>query len=365
MDNETTTEKGTALDLLTGGEAVTSQQEQVSGLIKDARDVKEKGVAAAEAGLEASKVRIEGTFGREINSAQQASRSTRRSFAQGSSMGTSTAQFKLMNDTINKTLGDLSSRKEEALANADATAAQQIAQLETNELSFRTQANQQYFQNLLGISGVQQAQEGLELQQRAQEFSEGQSIGSIALQFGLDVEDGETIDSIISRAQPFASKEMKLRLDQMQTSINTQRLQAKEIQSKINNRESLKGMGIDAIAKFAIQSGADPLSLVLDHGVDAIKLDTAIVTQKKVLAAEDVALAIAGGDSAEVIAEDIKNTYGLTTAQVAGMIQKQGGVQLGIGTSQRIFESDFAKSARELTGSRNRQPIQRNILDRF
>lgn len=344
MDNETTTENGTALDILTSEEAVTSQQEQVSELIEDARGVTERGVTAAEAAREAAVLQTEETFDRAIERAESGAISTRRSFAQASAFGTSTAQFKLMNDTVNDNLNDLNKRKNAALASADTSLAQEIARLEANELLFRTNANQQFFQNMLGLAGVQQNQQAFDLSQRAQEFSEGQSIGSIALEFGLDVREGETIDSIIGRAQPFASKERKLRLDQMQASLNTQRLQAQEIQTKISNRESLKGMGIDAIAKFAIQTGADPLALVLDHGVDAVKLDTAIVKQKRVLAAEDVALAIAGGDDADIIAEDIKNKYDLTTAQVAGLIQTAGGVRRVIQPTPEQLAQGFTQT---------------------
>lgn len=261
-----------ALNLMLSDEAVTSEQDNFRDIVNRASGVKESGIDAAEAARKSQLASIEGTFGREERNLERNARDARTAFAQGSSMGTSTAQFKLLNDTINQNLGDIKARKEEARLNSDSNYLAQLNQLEADYLLQKQNASQAMFNNIMQIAGLgQQAtqfnkQFGLQRQQfeqqeRAQQFQQEQAIGSIALQFGLDMQEGESLDSIIDRAAPLVTeqrgldkKEQELRFEQLRASINQSKASANQIRAAAARQEKVSSMTPEAL-KQAVQLG--------------------------------------------------------------------------------------------------------------
>lgn len=256
-----------ALNLMLSDEAVTSEQDNFRDIVNRASGVKDTGIDAAEAARKSQLASIEGTFGREQRNLERNARDARTAFAQGSSMGTSTAQFKLLNDTINQNLGDIKARKEEARLNSDSNYLAQLNQLEADYLLQKQNASQAMFNNIMQIAGLgQQAtqfnkQFGLqarqmELQEQAQQFEQKQALNSVALEFGLEVGEGETMESIINRATPLVQEmrglekqRAELSLQQMRTSIAESNQRMAQVAQARADRKKLEGLTADDIIK--------------------------------------------------------------------------------------------------------------------
>jgi hypothetical protein len=222
-DSTNSTLQDTALSFLTSDRAVSSQQTNMKDIVSRAEKLTGATRDAAEAGRTAALTSADNVFGNDMRSMQTQSDNAYTAFAQSSQMGTSTAQYKLLNDTVQKNMNDIRGRMVEAQQTADYNYYTRLQEAELNEIKIRQDATQQQFQNLLGLAGIQQQKDSFLLQQKAQDFSQKQAIGSIALQFGLDVQEGDTLDSIIGRAAPLATEERQLELDQIRTQIAAQK----------------------------------------------------------------------------------------------------------------------------------------------
>ena len=308
-----------ALNLMLSDEAVTSEQDNFTDIINRAQGVQESGRAAATANLAAQNQSIDNSFGRAERELQRDAGNARAAFAQGSAMGTSTAQFKLLDDTINKNLNDIKSRKEEARLNADSAYLQQLNLLEVQYLEQKQQAGQVMFNNLMQIAGLGQSQSqfnksfGLqarqvELQEQAQQFQQEQALNSVALEFGLELQPGETMESIINRATPIVQEmrglekqQAELSLEQMRSSIATQRAQRAQITQARGDRERLQGVIANLSEqekKTLIQSG-DLNSEVFREAGDAEGLKTLASYQK------DLIIGGATADAVEMFNQDM------------------------------------------------------------
>lgn len=127
--------------------------------------------------------------------------------------------FRNLVDTTDKSLKDLEQRKNELILQNDATAASKIADLQFQALDFQQKAQQQTFSNLLGMANFGIANQQEKRLAEAQTFTEKKAMSDIALQYGLDVKDGDTIDTMTSKAMVFASEEQKVKLAKMQADI--------------------------------------------------------------------------------------------------------------------------------------------------
>lgn len=163
----------------------------------------------------------------------------------------------IFNDT-DKALKDLDLREQEALSTGNSDAAAKIADLKLQQLQFRNQAQQQSFQNLLATSSFalnvsqQKTQEAqfdktFGLQSSAQDFAENKAMSDIALTYGVELKQGDTLDTLIARAKPYASEIQKLALEQTRAQIES--LKASASASRANAAESIanaNGKGLDA-----------------------------------------------------------------------------------------------------------------------
>lgn len=313
MENEevqVNTESGpvesAALDYLLSDEAVSSQRQTASDIISRAEAKTETGQRAAEAGRAAAGSRIEGGFGRDLSSMQRAAGTTRTAFAQSSAFGTSTAQFKLMDETINRNLNDLKQRKEDALLQADASYAAQMDSLMAQELEFRTQANQQMFSNMLGIAGIGQQQQSFRLQERSQQFQQDQAISSIALEFGLEAVDGESLEDVISRAAPRADEARRLQLAQMRSQINAANASLREANARMARNESLDAMDSGDLADLVMRGMLDA-ETALKHGAEPGSIVSAHTDMAEGMAGEDIRAMLMEGNSIDDIIDTVRN----------------------------------------------------------
>lgn len=157
------------------------------------------------------------------------------------------AALRELTGTTDKNLKDLAQRKQELILQNNAAAASKVAEMELKTLEFKQQAEQQVFSNLLGMSNfATQIQQESRLS-KAQTFNERQALSSVALQYGLDVKHGDTLETIITRAAPLASKEQQLKLAKLQSDINLNNVNA----AKAMKGDSTAPIDSDSIDTYA------------------------------------------------------------------------------------------------------------------
>ena len=204
--------------------AIQAQLLGQSGMISSTNSQLESRLNSAIGGIgqarDATGKLIESAYGRERAFQEgQAGLAVQNQLEGRTGFATQMVAFRNLVETTDKNLNDLEQRKQEALLNNDAQAASKMADLQFKALEFQQQAQQQTFSNLLGMAnfGLQSAQE--QRLAKAQSFSEQKSMSDIALQYGIELQPGDTMDSITSKAMVFAGEEQKLRLAKMQSEI--------------------------------------------------------------------------------------------------------------------------------------------------
>jgi hypothetical protein len=251
MDNTTTQPKtgeatgSTATDI--GNDAfiqeMQSQLTAQSGAISSSNTNIESKIAEAIKGVQtankSSAKGIESSYNRQIGETRETgsfqflgAQEQRRGFA------TNVGVLKKINEDTDKNIRDLEQRKQELILQGDSATAEKVAAMQMKALEFKQEAEQNVFSNLLQMSnfGLSVGQFGLakkqeERQQQGQDFVEKQAISNIALEFGIPVQEGDTIDTIAARAAPFADEERKLKLEQVRADIANSRAQtAKALQ---------------------------------------------------------------------------------------------------------------------------------------
>jgi len=333
-----------AMDFLISDDAISSQQLNASDIISQAKGIRDGGVNAANAQRRAQGAGIENTFNTQIGNLNRNASDSRRAFAQGSSMGTSTAQYKVISDTINQNLKELYSARSAAELNADANQLSQINLMEVQYLQQKQQATSNLFSRMMDIAGIRQQQSSFQLQQRQQRFNEKETIGGIALQFGLEVQDGDDIDSIIGRAAPVVQdqiqrikdndtldmeqkraniKNTELQYEQIKASIATQRAQSREIAARINSQKSFSNLP-ESLIVDAAKNGTSPFELI-KLGANPEFVTKGLFLKDAPLAMEDIRAELDdGGRGEEQIALAISEEYpNITQEKAALMVFKE------------------------------------------
>ena len=248
-----TTNQDSALEvlktkLLEGGDMVSSEEtgfEEAIGEIRTSlTEAQEKAEAGIEAGFERQKIETVEVGARRRTSQLEA----RRGFA------TNTALFKQLDEQTEKSIRDLELRKTEALASGQTELATQLANLQLKEIEFKTTQRQQVFTNLLSLAGlgfeeervgfekerlgfeaerlgferetIEIAREELTLQERQVSIAEARQkqeerivVSDIALKFGLEISESDTLDTMIAKAQPFASAQQKMDMEKQKAEL--------------------------------------------------------------------------------------------------------------------------------------------------
>lgn len=277
--------------LLGQSDLISSENTNLENKINEA-------ISSVREGAKASTGAVESAYNREKGYAQErgATQFT-RALEEQRGFATNTAALRQIQEDTNKELKDLEQRKQELILQGQAAAAGQISQLQLQAVQFRQQAQQQVFSNLLGMSnfGLQiQQQRQQEIQfNRQQSFQESSAISNVALTYGLDVRPGDTLQSITTRAMPFASKKQQLELAQMQANIN--KINAEIAQAR---QGSFDGISTSAIAAAARSNPALLGALASKNPQQALQVQGEIDKMEQV-------------DVQQTIAEADKNGYGM------------------------------------------------------
>lgn len=180
-----------------------------------------KAMEGLKSGNESSKKRIESEYQREVGYAEDAiATDITQSREAGRGFALNIGALREITKTGDKKLNDLWQRKEELILTGDAETAKAVSNLALQELQFQQEARQRTFTNLLGMANFASARATEDRLSRAQSFGEKQAISSIALTYGLKLNENDTIDTITARAMPFASEKQRLEISKMKADIN-------------------------------------------------------------------------------------------------------------------------------------------------
>ncbi len=226
----------------------TGIEEAISKAITGIEKGREAGTARVESIFERAKLGALTAGGREFTTAEE----SRRGFA------TNQGLLKLIADTTETELKDLEQRKQELILAGEAEAARQISTLQIQSLQFKQESQQRTFTNLLSLAGLEIQKGAATREERRLTIQEDQSISNIALEFGLDIREDDTIASITERAKEGATEKRKLELDKIRADIE---------RTKAETAKVLRGEDAiftpEVIESIAIAANSNPAVLGL------------------------------------------------------------------------------------------------------
>lgn len=262
--------------LLSRSDLISSSNDEIDTKIDEA-------ISGVQTAGEKSKERIESQFGRErLDQAAAGARriTTAREAQRG--FATNTALLKTISEETEKSLRDLDQRKEELILQGDAESAATIANLQLKGLEFKQNAQQQVFNNLLGLANFSLTRSAESRADRAQNFAERQQIGQIALDFGIEVREDDTLDTIIARAQPFADEARSLELARLRADIRRANAEAAKAEAGASFQlDDVTARGL-ASTLNSLATSADPFAaasiqailgnVVEQHGAEGLEM---------------------------------------------------------------------------------------------
>lgn len=213
--------------LLEQGNIASSQAGEIDQSIQNA-------IQGVQTSAEASNAAITSQYDREIAfQSGQGELAVQGQLDSRSGFATNMVALRNLVDLTDKNLNDLEQRKQELILQNNAQAAAQIAGLEFQALQYKQQATQQVFSNLLSFGQFALSVQQEQRLQSAQDFAERSAIADIALQYGLTVNEGDTLDTIVTRAMPIASEQQKLQLEKLRADIAYTNTQISNIKSGV------------------------------------------------------------------------------------------------------------------------------------
>jgi len=193
-------------------DTVRNQLTQQSGIVsssdKTIQDQITAAISSIQGGAKDSAAAIEKTYNaKEAYQATQnantlsATQEAQRGFA------TNTALLQQIKDAGSKSINDLEQQKQSLILSGNAQAAQKIADLQVQEATMMVQNRQNVFNNLVALAGVGTQQQNVEISRQQLGIQQQQAdrdlqskMGSIALQYGVKVQAGDDISSVVNRA---------------------------------------------------------------------------------------------------------------------------------------------------------------------
>ena len=193
--------------------------------------------------------------GREVGFAQdRASARLTGSLEGRTGFATQTVALRELTETTDKSLRDLDGRYKQAIMNSDAETANSVAGLRIEKLKFQQQEEQSYYSNLISLSGLEEQRAGrMQSAEQfrssqdlsAQQFRSGQeqemfifdkrvnneermAMAEVAGRFGIPLTEGDTLETVITKASPFINDKQVLELEQLRSSIDENKAQTKK-----------------------------------------------------------------------------------------------------------------------------------------
>lgn len=226
--------------LLSGADAVSSSSSNIQKAMRDAM-----GGISESADASAKRIRLEaGRFKGDI--LDDADYATQDYAESRSGFATQFTGLRKLVDMTDKRINDIEQRKQELLLQNESNAASQLSALQIEMLKFEQESAQNVFNNLLSISSfglqAQAFKEGqrqfnlnyeldnerFSLEKEQQSFAEKNAMAQIGLQFGLDVSETDTIDTMVNKAAATGQvdEQRQLELEKLRAEIKNANAQA-------------------------------------------------------------------------------------------------------------------------------------------
>ncbi len=218
-------------------------------------------ISGVQKSQEASAARIESEAGREIDFQREqfgqqrtTALESRRGFA------TNVAALQQLDERTSKSLRDLEQRKQELILQGESVAAGKIAELEFNAIQFEQTATQNVFNNLLSLSSqhLQGRQVGVAERTEdrlaaSQTREERASVIALGTEFGIEVKEGDTLETIAARVAPLASADRQRKIQSELADIKRSQAEAaKALQGATNLAED--PLMVDMLAEAALNN---------------------------------------------------------------------------------------------------------------
>ena len=294
-----------------------SQSSMVSSSNSGIDEKINKAISSTQESAVSSAAAITSSANRQIGDVQTAGQTkVNTAFESQRGFATNNALIQQINDQTNKDVKDLDMRKQELIMQGNATAASKVSDLQIASLQFKQQSQQQAFTNLLALGNFGLQAKESKLKERAQKTQEGQFMAQIGLQYGVQVNDGDTIETITARAAPFASTKQKLELDKMRADIANSNAQRAKAFSDIAENRTLDSGSIDAIANAYLTKGDAVLGTIKNSSTLSQVINRAAIIQQanyKSSAAQDKDAGVSKNDSIS----GIQNNQAMTAVEKA------------------------------------------------
>ena len=206
---------------------ISSAEQDVTRLIREAQGTIKGGAEAGAAAITSQYDREKGYQAEDNARTIDTAREAQRGFA------TNTALLRQIQESGDKSIKDLEMRKQELILQGNSAAANSLAALQVKEAESLVQNRQQVFQNLISMAGLGLQAGSLQLQKAQMErgmyeFDQGMQakLGETALQYGIQMQPGDTVESVINRAYPRANEIARLQLDDMRAGLALKNAQA-------------------------------------------------------------------------------------------------------------------------------------------
>lgn len=231
--------------LVSSAEAISSfstgAEKATEDMIANTKLATQKGSAAIASAFEREKAFMAGKGETALTTAAESER------GYGRVLGT----YRELAGNTDKEIKDLEQRKQELIMQNDAAGLKEVNTLITNSLTFKQNAMQQTFSNLLGIAGFSTQQRAQQMAEKAQTFTEKSNIAGIAMKYGVAVKPGDTLDTVLAKIPAgTVTKEEAMNLAKMSSEINLNNARAAEaLAGKVSLSDT--PANIDALATAA------------------------------------------------------------------------------------------------------------------
>jgi hypothetical protein len=234
--------------LLGQSDIISSQNTKLESKIQEA-------IQGVQTGQQAGEKVITSQFDRAIGQATQEGEIRKTGMLESQrGFASNTAALDKLNTDTQTQLKDLEQRKQELILQGQAAAAGQVSQLQMQAIQFQQQAQQQVFSNLLGmasfgLSAQQQRQQQSQFEARLN-FDENSAMSNIALQYGLELQPGEDLKALYSRATKDmgANSPAALAIKEAQSTINRNNAEIARIQADAAKSGKVDDVDMEVIA---------------------------------------------------------------------------------------------------------------------
>ena len=204
-----------------------------------------KGHVASETGIQSEYERLK------IDAQQTAAQKVTSEVESRRGFAVNTALVRQIEEDNQKSLRDLDLRKQQALSTGDALYAEKLADMQLKSLEYSQNAKQKAFDNLLSLAGLSFQAKSQALQERQITSTEQAQRAEIAMRYGVELKENDTLESVITRAIPNANKMQAAELEKMYADIRYSNAQTANIKAGMDINSS-DPIVLEALARAAI-----------------------------------------------------------------------------------------------------------------